>query len=101
MSRKGGYCVYILQCSDGTYYTGATNNLPKRLKAHNAGRGAKYLRGRLPVQIVFRKSYHDFKLALKAESLIKRQPRAYKEMLIKGGSSETSSCSGFSPRYNI
>ena len=45
--------TYIVQCSDGTYYTGWTNDLEKRIKSHNAGTGAKYTRPRLPVTLVY------------------------------------------------
>ena len=47
-----GYLVYILRCGDGTLYTGCTNDLPRRLQAHQSGRGAKYTRSRLPVELV-------------------------------------------------
>ena len=46
-----GYLVYILRCGDGTLYTGCTNDLPRRLQAHQSGRGAKYTRSRLPAAI--------------------------------------------------
>lgn len=46
------WVVYLLECADGTYYCGVTNNLKKRLTAHNAGKGAKYTRGRTPVSLV-------------------------------------------------
>ena len=49
-----GYLVYILRCGDGTLYTGCTNDLDRRLRAHQAGRGAKYTRSRLPVELVYR-----------------------------------------------
>lgn len=45
MTRRGRYYVYMVQCLDGTYYAGSTNDLERRLKLHNAGNGAKYLRG--------------------------------------------------------
>ena len=45
--------TYILRCSDDTLYTGWTNDLPKRLKTHNAGKGARYTRGRLPVKLIY------------------------------------------------
>ncbi|MBI3317876.1 MAG: GIY-YIG nuclease family protein, partial [Candidatus Omnitrophica bacterium] len=49
-SRHGAYAVYMVRCTDGTYYTGLTNNLEARIKLHNAGNGAKYLRGKGPVK---------------------------------------------------
>ena len=50
-----GYLVYILRCGDGTLYTGCTNDLPRRLQAHQSGRGAKYTRSRLPVELVYQR----------------------------------------------
>ena len=49
-----GWTVYILRCGDGTLYTGCTNDLPRRLAAHQSGRGAKYTRSRLPVALAYR-----------------------------------------------
>ena len=51
-----GYLVYILRCGDGTLYTGCTNDLPRRLQAHQSGRGAKYTRSRLPVELVYQEA---------------------------------------------
>ena len=51
--REKRYWVYILRCADGTLYTGITNDVPRRLAAHNSGRGAKYTRGRGPVELVY------------------------------------------------
>ena len=56
--------VYILRCADGTLYTGATNDLDRRLAAHNAGRGAKYTRARRPVALVYREAAADKSAAL-------------------------------------
>ena len=49
---SGPWCVYLLRCAGGTLYTGITNNLEERLRAHRSGRGAKYTRGRLPLELV-------------------------------------------------
>ncbi|HMO78385.1 MAG TPA: GIY-YIG nuclease family protein [Candidatus Paceibacterota bacterium] len=72
------WSVYLLQCADGTLYTGITNNLSKRLEAHNLGRGAKYTKGRGPVELV----YHEESLtrgeALKRESQVKKLTRKAK-----------------------
>ena len=62
--------AYIVKCSDGTYYTGYTNDLEKRLLAHNAGKGAKYTRNRLPVEMVYFEEYEDKSEAMKREKLI-------------------------------
>ena len=77
------YHVYIVKCADRTYYTGYTVDLEKRLKLHNKGNGAKYLRGRLPVQLVYTKKYRFSKDALHAERNIKKLRRAEKEKLIR------------------
>lgn len=77
------YFVYILHCSDGTYYTGYTTNVEERLKTHNAGSGAKYTRGRLPVNLVYYEEFQEKSLALRREWEIKhRLTRAEKEALI-------------------
>ena len=75
--------VYIARCSDGTYYTGYTNDLEKRLLAHNAGKGAKYTRNRLPVVIVYFEEYEDKSEAMKREYAIKLLTREQKIKLIK------------------
>ena len=79
------YFVYILSCADTSLYTGVTNNLERRLKAHNAGRGARYTRARLPVQIVYCEPAVDRSSAQKREAAIKRLSRAEKIALIQGG----------------
>ena len=56
--------TYILRCGDGSLYTGWTNNLEKRLEAHNAGRGGRYPRSRLPVKLVYYESFADCKMKL-------------------------------------
>ena len=73
--------LYILRCGDGTLYTGITNNLEKRLAAHRAGRGAKYTRGRGPLELVYREDCADHSAALKREHQIKSLPRSEKEKL--------------------
>ena len=82
--RKGRFCVYILECQDGTYYTGYTNDLDGRIKLHNAGKGAKYTRDRKPVEVVWWKEYRQFKSAFKLERVIKALTRKQKEMLVNG-----------------
>lgn len=66
------YYVYILECNDGTFYTGITNNLEKRLESHNLGRGAKYTRGRTPVIIRYSEMVNGRSEALVREAEIKR-----------------------------
>jgi len=83
MKRHDQYFVYILMCKNGTYYTGYTNNLENRIKKHNAGTGAKYLRGKGPVELVFAREYKYYKNALNGERAVKKLTRTQKEKLIK------------------
>jgi putative endonuclease len=77
------WVCYLLLCVDGTLYCGITNNLEKRLAAHNAGTAAKYTRSRVPVELVFAESCADRSAASRRESAIKRQTRAEKLLLIQ------------------
>ena len=77
------WIVYILRCGDGTLYTGATNDLPRRLKAHQSGRGAKYTRSRLPVARAYQEEAEDKSAALRREAAIKRLSRQEKLALIE------------------
>lgn len=81
MEEKVNY-TYILECSDGTLYTGWTNNLEKRLKAHNAGRGAKYTKTRRPVVLKYYECFASKEEAMKREYDIKQMTRKQKEELI-------------------
>ena len=83
MPRHGRYYAYIVECADGTYYAGSTNNLANRLTLHNNGRGAKYVRGRGPVQLVYQKAHRDYRRALQAERALKRLTREEKEVLVR------------------
>lgn len=76
--------VYILECSDGTLYTGYTNDVDARVKKHNAGKGAKYTRSRLPVIACYREELDSKSLAMKREYKIKKLTRAQKLALISG-----------------
>jgi putative endonuclease len=78
----GRWLVYLLRCSDGSLYTGVTNDLPKRLKAHAAGRASKYTRSRLPVKLAHSESQKSKSEALKREAAIKRLARPAKLRLI-------------------
>lgn len=77
--------TYILRCSDGSLYTGWTNHLEKRMKAHNKGQGAKYTRGRLPVILVYYEAYSTKEEAMRREYEVKRLSRNEKESLILRG----------------
>lgn len=79
-----GYIVYLLRCGDGSLYTGCTNDLARRLRAHQSGRGAKYTRSRLPVELVYREAAEDRSAALRREAAIKAMIRAEKLALIAG-----------------
>ena len=76
--------VYILRCADGTLYTGIAKDPARRLSEHNAGRGARYTRGRLPAQLVYEEKVPDRGSALRREHQIKRMSAANKHDLIKG-----------------
>lgn len=77
------WTVYILRCADGTLYTGMTDDMEKRLKAHNSGKGAKYTRGRTPVEMVYHESCADKSAALKREIAIKKLTRKEKLKLME------------------
>ncbi|WP_428897458.1 putative endonuclease [Parelusimicrobium proximum] len=74
--------IYILKCADGTLYTGWTNNLEKRLKAHNSAKGCKYTRSRCPVELVYSESFTTKQEALVRECAVKRMSRTAKQALI-------------------
>lgn len=83
---KTNYYIYILECADNTLYTGYTNDLENRLKAHNEGKGAKYTKSRLPVKLVYSETFDDKKEAMSREWFIKhRLTREEKIELIKKG----------------
>lgn len=75
-------CVYILECADGTLYTGWTNDFERRLSVHNSGKGAKYTRGRLPVKAVYIEYFPDKISATQREYAIKKLSRSKKLRLI-------------------
>ena len=75
--------VYVLRCGDGSLYTDWTNDLKQRLAAHQSGKGAKYTRGRLPIEMVYFEEMPDKSAALKRENELKKLKKAEKELLIK------------------
>ena len=77
--------VYIERCDDGSLYTGIATDVERRLADHVANKGSKYLRGRGPLKVVFKKKVGQKGQALKAEQQIKRLPRYKKEALVKTG----------------
>ncbi len=74
--------VYLLRCSDGTFYAGCTNDLAARERKHNEGRGAKYTAGRRPVCVVYSEPHESRSAAQAREAEIKRWPRAKKKALV-------------------
>ena len=78
-----GNYVYILECADGTWYTGWTNDLERRVKTHNSGQGAKYTRSRLPVRLIYSEEYETAVEAQRREYAIKQMTRRRKEILVK------------------
>lgn len=83
VKRCGRHFVYIVECRDGSYYTGYTPDLERRLKLHNNGRGAKYTRDRRPVTLAWSKEYRYFKRAFLEEKRIKKLTREQKEKLVR------------------
>lgn len=81
MDKK--WYLYILRCGDGTLYTGITTDVEARFAQHQCGRGAKYTRGRGPLELVYREECEDHSHALKRELAIKAMPREEKQKLIK------------------
>lgn len=80
--------VYLLRCRDDTLYTGCTDCPERRLAMHNAGRGAKYTRGRGPVVMVYREECPDRSAAYRREAAVKKLTRAEKLLLIAGQKGE-------------
>jgi len=76
------WVCYLLRCADNTLYCGITNDLDKRLVAHNSGEGAKYTRGRSPLTLVYQENCADKSAALKRERQIKRLTREKKLALL-------------------
>lgn len=82
MSLPTGWCVYLLRCEDGSLYCGSTNDVVARLKTHQAGKGARYTRAHLPVELVYAEVCADRSSALKREAAIKKLTRLAKLALI-------------------
>ena len=79
----GMYYVYILKCCDGTLYCGYTNDVEKRFETHQSGKGAKYTRGRLPLELVYTEEFETKSEAMKRECEIKKMSREKKMELIE------------------
>ena len=76
------FYTYIVRCCDGTLYTGWTDDVAKRIKAHNEGKGARYTRSRCPVQLVYLEEHASKNEAMSREWAIKKMPRPQQELLI-------------------
>jgi putative endonuclease len=81
-AKRSAWTVYIVRCSDDSFYTGYTGDMEKRLAAHNSGKGAKYTASRRPVELVYTEAFEDRFEAMKREYRIKCMTRAKKEGLI-------------------
>jgi putative endonuclease len=81
-STATGWCVYIISCSDNTLYTGITTDIDRRFRQHRDGVGAKYFRGRQPVQVVFLEGGHSRSSASRREAQIKLFSKADKTLLL-------------------
>ncbi len=75
--------VYIIRCADDTFYTGYTTDLDRRIAEHNAGTGAKYTRGRTPVELVYREAHHSKSAAMKREYELKQHSHVQKAELAR------------------
>ena len=89
--RPVNWQVYMILCSDATLYTGITNDLARRWQQHCAGQGAKYFRGRTPIELVYLENGHSRSSALRQEALIKKLGRSDKERLIHSSANEIGS----------
>lgn len=78
------HLVYVLECADGSYYTGYTTDLERRVSEHEAGDGAKYTRGRTPVDVIHVEQFDSKSAAMSREYEIKQLSRRQKERLVRG-----------------
>ena len=81
---ESNWYLYILRCGDGTLYTGITTDVQKRLETHRSGKGAKYTRGRQPLELAYRETCGSHSHALRRELEVKKLTRQGKEALIAG-----------------
>jgi Predicted endonuclease containing a URI domain len=88
-TRSPDHYAYVLRCSDDSFYTGYTTDVERRVREHDAGEGAKYTRGRTPVELVHVESFASKSAAMSREYEIKQLSRREKEQLISGAGAET------------
>ena len=74
--------MYVVECCDGSYYTGYTTDVKRRIAVHNSGKGAKYTRARLPVKLIYAEGFTSKAEAMSAETLLKRKKRPQKEQFL-------------------
>ena len=85
---KNNHYFYVLECADGSYYAGYTNDVEKRVHTHNEGKGAKYTRGRRPVALCYVEKYQTKTEAMQAEYRFKQLNRRAKERIVQTGGTE-------------
>lgn len=78
-----GHWVYVVECVDGSFYTGYTTDVERRVREHDRGEGAKYTRGRTPVELVHAEAFDSKSAAMSREYEVKRLSRAEKERLVE------------------
>jgi putative endonuclease len=83
--RRSKWLLYILECNDHTLYTGVTNDLVRRLRRHQSGKGARYTRGRLPVRLMYQECFPNRRTAMQREYAVKGLVRSEKWALIARG----------------
>ncbi|MEK5067671.1 GIY-YIG nuclease family protein [Sporosarcina sp. FSL K6-1508] len=88
MATMGDHLFYVVECRDGSYYAGYTNDLEKRVRVHNEGKGAKYTRAKRPVRCIYHESYETKREAMQAEYQFKQLKRNAKELYIRKGRNE-------------
>lgn len=85
--EKNNHHFYVLKCCDGSYYAGYTNDLERRVAMHNSGRGAKYTRGRRPVELIYHETFDSQTAAMQAEYRFKQLTRKQKQQWMAKGES--------------
>ncbi|KXH86842.1 GIY-YIG nuclease family protein [Sporosarcina sp. HYO08] len=87
MEKNAEHVFYVLECNDGSFYAGYTNNLEKRVRVHNEGKGARYTRAKLPVRCIYKEQFETKREAMQAEYRFKQLSRALKEQYVERGRS--------------
>jgi len=82
--EASGWVLYVVECADGSYYTGITKDVEKRIETHNSGKGSKYTAVHRPVKLIFQEPQADYSAALRREYQIKRLPKSRKVRFVTG-----------------